>query len=165
MQFEIHPLDINFDRDQFDCGTEALNKFLKSHARQNQDKGVSRTFVAIEAGDQKKCVLGFYTQSMAQVDLSSFPEGLQKKLPRHPIPAARVGRLAADITTRGQGLGKLLVVDALKRVKAVSGQIGVYAVIVDAKDQAAKDFYLKLGFTPSLADPMTLFYPVSSILE
>ncbi len=165
MQFEIHPLDSSFNRDQFDCGTDLLNKFLKSHARQNQDKGVSRTFVATEAGDKKKRVLGFYTQSMAQVDLSSFPEGIQKRLPRHPVPAAHVGRLAVDVTTRGQGLGKFLVVDALRRVKAVCGQIGVYAVIVDAKDQAAKDFYLKLGFTPSLADPMTLFYPVASILE
>ena len=169
MQFEIHPLDSSFDRDQFDCGTDVLNKFLKSHARQNQDKGVSRTFVAVEAGDKKKRVLGFYTQSMAQVDLSSFPEGIQKKLPRHPVPAARVGRLAADITpditTSGRGLGKFLVVDALKRVKAVSGQIGVYVVIVEAKDQAAKDFYLKLGFTSSVVDPMTLFYPVASILD
>jgi GNAT superfamily N-acetyltransferase len=163
MNFEIHPLDSSFDRDQFDCGTEALNKFLKSSARQNQDKGVSRTFVAIEASDKNKRVLGFYSQSMAQVDLSSLPEGIQKKLPRHPVPAARIGRLATDVTMRGQGLGKLLVVDALKRVKAVSGQIGVYAVIVDAKDQLSKDFYLKLGFTVSISDPMMLFYAVASI--
>lgn len=161
--FEIHPLDSSFDRDQFECGTETLNKFLKSHARQNQDKGVSRTFVAIESSDKKKRVLGFYSQSMAQVDLSNFPEAIQKKLPRHPVPAARIGRLATDIKVRGRGLGKLLVVDALRRVKAVAGQIGVYAVIVDAKDQAAKDFYLKLGFVVSLSDPMLLFYSVASI--
>ncbi len=161
--FEIHPLDSSFDRDQFDCGTEALNKFLKSHARQNQDKGVSRTFVAIESSDKKKRVLVFYSQSMAQVDLSNFPEAIQKKLPRHPVPTARIGRLATDVKMRGRGLGKLLVVDALRRVKAVAGQIGVYAVIVDAKDQAAKDFYLKLGFVVSLSDPMLLFYSVASI--
>ncbi len=160
--FEIHPLDSSFDRDQFDCGTEPLNKFLKSHARQNQDKGVSRTFIAIKASDKKKRVLGFYSQSMAQVDLSNFLEAIQKKLPRHPVPAARIGRLATDATIKGQGLGRLLVVDALKRVKAVSGQIGVYAVIVDAKDQAAKDFYLKIGFVVSLSDPMLLFYSTMS---
>ena len=164
LKFEIHPLDSSFDRDQFDCGTEILNKFLKTSARQNQDKGVSRTFVAIEADDKKKRVLGFYSQSMAQVDLSNFPEAIQKKLPRHPVPAARIGRLASDVTIRGQGLGKILVMDALRRVKAVSEQIGVYAVIVDAKDQAAKDFYLKFGFVPSLSDPMLLFYSVASIL-
>lgn len=79
------------------------------------------------------------------------------------MPAARIGRLAADVTTRGQGLGKFLVVDALKRVKAVSGQIGVFAVIVDAKDEAAKESYLKLGFTPFTADPPALFYPVASV--
>ncbi len=81
LNFEIHPLDSGFDRDQFDCGTEALNKFIKSAARQNQGKGVSRTFVAIEAGDKKKRVLGFYSQSMAQVDLSSLPEAIQKFQP------------------------------------------------------------------------------------
>ncbi len=161
--FEIHPLDSNFDRDHFDCGNEVLNKFLKSHARQNQEKGVSRTFVAIESGDKEKRILGFYSQSMAQVDLSSFPYEIKKKLPRHPVPSARIGRLATDVTSRNRGLGKLLVVDALKRVKAVSGQIGVYAVIVDAKDQHSKDFYLNLGFVVSSSDPMMLFYSVSSI--
>jgi predicted GNAT family N-acyltransferase len=163
LNFEIHPLDSSFDRDPFNCGTEALNKFLKSHARQNQDKGISRTFVAIEADDKTKRVLGFYSQSMAQIDLTSFPGVIQKKLPRHPVPAARIGRLATDVIVKGQGLGRLLVVDALKRVKAVSGQIGVYAVIVDAKDQAAKDFYSKLGFMASVSDPMMLFYSVASI--
>lgn len=162
--FEIHPLDSRFDRDQFDCGNEVLNKFLKSHARQNQDKGVSRTFVAIQSGDKTKHILGFYSQSMVQVDLSSFPEAIQKKLPRHPVPSARIGRLATDVITRGQGLGRLLVVDALKRVKAASGQIGVYAVIVDAKDQLSKNFYLNLGFVASSSDPMMLFYSIGSIL-
>lgn len=162
--FEIYPLDGSFNRDQFDCGTEALNKFLKSHARQNQDKGVSRTFVAIKSGDKSKRIVGFYSQSMAQIDLSSFPDAIKKKLPRHPVPSARIGRLATDLAMRGQGLGRLLVVDALKRVKAVSDQIGVYAVIVDAKDQFSKSFYLNLGFVVSSSDPMMLFYSVGSIL-
>lgn len=161
--FEIHPLDSSFDRDQFDCGNEILNKFLKSRARQNQEKGISRTFVAIENGDKGKRVLGFYTQSMAQVDLSSFPDEIKKKLPRHPVPTARIGRLATDMSSRGQSLGKLLVVDALRRVKAVSSQIGVYAVIVDAKDQDSISFYKRLGFVVSSSDPMMLFYSVSSI--
>lgn len=163
LNFEIHSLDSSFDRNQFNCGTEVLNKFLKNHARQNQDKGISRSFVAIEAGDSKKRVLGFYSQSMAQVELSSFQEDIQRKLPKHPVPAARIGRLATDISMRGQGLGKLLVVDALQRVKTVSSHIGVYAVIVDAKNQIAKDFYLKLGFVASHSDPMLLFYSVATI--
>ena len=119
--------------------------------------------MAIGSGDKQKRILGFYSQSMAQVDLSSFPEAIQKKLPKHPVPSARIGRLATDLSARGQGLGKLLVVDSLKRVKAVSGQIGVYAVIVDAKDELSKNFYLNLGFVTSFSDPMMLFYAVSSI--
>lgn len=163
LKFEIHSLDSSFDRERFDCGDDLLNKFFKSHARQNQDKNISRTFVAIEANDKTKRVIGFYSQSMAQVDISSFPAELIKKLPKHPVPSARIGRLATDISVRGQGLGKILLIDALKRIKLVSTEIGVYAVIVDAKNLAAKDFYLKLGFTSLSENSMTLFYPTASI--
>jgi len=163
MQFEIHLLDASFNRDQFNCGNEELNKFLRQLARQHQDKNISRTFVAIEAGDEKKRVLGFYSQSMAEIDLSSLPQDIQKKLPRHPIPAARIGRFATDVSIQGQGLGKHLLVDSLRRVKSISQSIGVFAVIVDAKDQKAKEFYLKFNFSGSAINPMELYYPVKSI--
>ncbi|MCX7978202.1 MAG: GNAT family N-acetyltransferase, partial [Bdellovibrionaceae bacterium] len=84
--------------------------------------------------------------SMGEVDLSSLPEELRKRLPKHPVPIARMGRLAVDNTMKGQGLGKLLLVNAMKRVRSASVNVGVYALLVDAKNETAKTFYKKYGF-------------------
>lgn len=160
--FEFHTLDKSFDRAPFDCGSPELNDFLKAKARQNQTANFNRTFVAIQSGDKAKRVLGFYSLSMGEVDLSSLPEEKQKKLPKHPVPVARMGRLAVDNSIKGQGLGKLLLVDAMKRVQSASTDVGVYALLVDAKDDPAKAFYKKYGFIELTDEPMTLFLPLAS---
>ncbi|MCB0408094.1 MAG: GNAT family N-acetyltransferase [Bdellovibrionales bacterium] len=160
--FEFHLLDKSFDRDSFDCGISELNNFLKAKARQNQKAGFNKTFVAIQPEVSEKKVLGFYSLSMGEVDLSLLPEELRKKLPRHPVPVARLGRLAVDVTTQGQGLGKLLLVDAMMKVLSASGSVGVYALLVDAKDETAKNFYQKYGFLAFKDEPMTLFLPLAS---
>jgi len=160
--FEFHPLDKSFDRTQFDCGVIELNNFLKAKARQNQAVGFNRTFVAIESGDDDKKVLGFYSLSMGEIDLSCLPESMLKKLPKHPVPVARMGRLAVDSGSKGQGIGKLLLVDAMKRVQTASLSVGVYALLVDAKDDTAKDFYKKYGFIELTDDAMTLFLPLAT---
>ncbi|MCB0412093.1 MAG: GNAT family N-acetyltransferase [Bdellovibrionales bacterium] len=160
--FEFHLLDKSFDRALFDCGSDELNVFLKAKARQNQKANFNRTFVAIKLGDKKKRVLGFYSLSMGEIDLSSLPEELQRKLPKHPVPVARMGRLAVDQSTQGRGLGKLLLVDAMKRIQSASSSIGVYALLVDAKDDAAKAFYKKYGFIGLFDEPVTLFLPLAS---
>lgn len=160
--FEFHPLDKSFDRNSFDCGSVELNSFLKTKARQNQSVGFNKTFVAIHGGDKSKKVQGYYSLSMGEIDLSALPTDMLKKLPKHPVPVARMGRLAVDSATKGQGLGTLLLVDAMKKVRGASESIGVYALMVDAKDDPAKNFYLKYGFIPLLDDPMTLFLPLAS---
>lgn len=160
--FDFHALDKSFDRDTFDCGSGELNNFLKAKARQNQKAGFNRTFVAVKSDDADKKVLGFYSLSMGEIDLSNLPESLRKKLPKHPVPTARMGRLAVDKSTQGQGLGKLLLVDAMKRVQAASASVGVYALLVDAKDDQAKSFYKKYGFIELVDEPMTLFLPLAS---
>ncbi len=160
--FEFHSLDKSFDRTQFECGSDELNSFIKSKARQNQSVGFNTTFVAIEPGDKAKRVLGFYSLSMGEIDLSSLPEEVLKKLPKHPVPVARMGRLAVDDFAKGQGLGKLLLVDAMKRVQSASSSVGVYALLVDAKDDTAKSFYKKYGFIELVNELMTLFLPLTS---
>lgn len=160
--FEFHLLDKSFDRESFDCGVLALNNFLKSKARQNQSVGFNKTFVAIQSEDNKKVILGFYSLSMGEIDLSSLPETFLKKLPKHPVPVARMGRLAVDSSTKGMGLGKLLLVDAMKRVQRASELVGVYALLVDAKDDSAKQFYKKYGFIELVDESMTLFLPLSA---
>ena len=160
--FDFHALDKSFDRETFDCGSEELNNFLKAKARQNQTAGFNRTFVAVKSDDPDKKVLGFYSLSMGEIDLSNLPEALRKKLPKHPVPIARMGRLAVDKSTQGQGLGKFLLVDAMKRVQTASASVGVYALLVDAKDDPAKNFYKKYGFIELADAPMTLFLPLTS---
>lgn len=161
-KFEIYPIDKKFDKASFDCGSLELNAFIHTRARQNQLQGFSTTFVAIVEGDVTKKVVGFYSLSMGEINLSSLPDDLVKKLPKHPVPVARMGRLAVDLNFQGQGLGKFLLVDSIKRVQSASATIGVYALLVDAKDEPAKAFYLKYGFIPLSDKPMTLFLPLSS---
>lgn len=162
IRFEFSTLDKSFDRDSFDCGSIELNNFLKTKARQNQAVGFNKTFVAIAKDDNTKKVLGYYALSMGEINLAALPLELIKRLPRHPVPVARMGRLAVDVSVIGQGLGKLLMVDAMKRVQTASELIGVYALLVDAKDESAKKFYLKYGFIPLTDEPMILFLPIAS---
>ncbi len=88
---------------------------------------------------------------------------IPEKLPRYPIPVAHLGRLAVDRQAKGQGLGKALLADALKRILAVADQLGVYAVEVFALNEAARDFYIKFGFRPLLDDRQHLYMPMSFI--
>jgi len=155
--YRIEPLGIEHDRAAFDCEEPGLNDFLKRYARQNDQKGLGRTFVAVRPGDQK--IYGYYTISSGSVHFDTIPE----KLPRYPIPVAHLGRLAVDRQAKGQGLGKALLADALKRILAVADQMGVYAVEVFALNEAARDFYIKFGFRPLLDDRQHLYMPMSFI--
>ena len=93
------------------------------------------------------------------------PAVLAKKLPQYPLPAVLLGRLAVDTQFQGQGLGKLLLVDALKRALAASQSIAVHAMVVDAKDAQAKSFYEKFGFIASSDLPLRLFLPLKSVQQ
>ena len=106
-------------------------------------------------------VLGFYTLSALSVDLASLPEELSRKLPRHPVPCALIGRLAVDRSAQGRGLGHLLLADAVKRVVSAGETVAMHALIVDAANDSAKRFYEGFGFVPLSVDPMRLFLPLS----
>ncbi|MCX7544485.1 GNAT family N-acetyltransferase [Marinicella gelatinilytica] len=162
MSFQFRTLDKSIDRTNFDCGISELNQFLQKQARQQQTKGFNRTFVLVNSDNPSKAT-GYYTLSMAEMSLNSLPETVLKKLPKHPVPVARIGRLAVDISFKEKGLGQMLLVDALKRVQSASLQIGVYAVVVDAKNEVAKRFYQKYGFTPFIDIKMSLFIPLASL--
>lgn len=145
------------DRAAFDCGEPTLNDFLKRFARQNDEKGLSRTYVAILPGEPK--IYGYYSISSGAIRFSTMPE----TLPRYPIPVIHLGRLAVDANTKGEGLGKILLLDALKRAASVSKQLGIYAVEVYALNNAARDFYLKYGFASLLDDERHLYLTMKAI--
>lgn len=145
MEYRIRALDNEVDTAGFRCGEAALDEYLQRYAKQDIKRGVARVFVATPA-DQASVVEGFYTLSAASVAAEQLPESLRKKLPRYPVHAALLGRLAVSDTAQGKGLGSILLVDACKRVVAASQTLAVVAIIVDAKSPAAAAFYRHFGF-------------------
>jgi GNAT superfamily N-acetyltransferase len=162
LEIEIQPISRHFDLSSFDCGISALNDYLQKYARQNHNRDLGKTFVALEKKNEKK-VLGFYTAVASEIDKQLMPPAHSKHLPRYPLPAIRIGRLAVDKRHHGRGIGGGLLWDALDRANRLSKEVGVYAVVVDAKDDKAAQFYLKYGFLPLSNMPLTLFLPIESI--
>ena len=160
----VEPLGRQHDRTAFHCGAEALDRYLKQQARQDADKRVAAPFVAVRPPET--VVLGYYTLSASVLTLADLPEDLARKLPRYPqLPVTLLGRLAVDRSTKGQGLGEHLLLDALNRSLAHAEQIAAMAVVVDAKDDSAASFYRHYGFIPLQAHPSRLFLPMRSIAQ
>ena len=158
----VEPLNRNHKRAAFSCGIDSLDRYLKRQANQDIERRVSRVFV-VRDGQEETRVLGYYTLSTLSIDLSVLPEKVAKKLPRHPIPAALIGRLAVDVSAQGMGIGKMMLSNAIKRTLAVSDEIAIYALVVDAIDAETESFYIKYGFAPLASSGTRLFLPLKSI--
>jgi GNAT superfamily N-acetyltransferase len=139
--------------DDFDCGREALNRFLSRYAFQNQQAKASQTYVAL--ADEK--VIGYYTLVVGEVAFESAHERLTKGLARHPVPIMLLARLAIETSWQGKGLGSGLLKDAMQRTVSAADIAGIRAFAVHAKDDEAKSFYEHFGFTPLPSDPYHLF--------
>ncbi len=137
----------------FDCGREELNRYLLRFAWANQQAGSAQTYVGL-AGD---AVVGYYTLAVGQVTREEAPERLTKGLARHPVPIMLLARLAVSRNAQGQGVGKGLLRDAMRRTLQAADIAGIRAFAVHAKDDGARRFYEKFDFIPSPADPMHLF--------
>jgi len=148
----IEPLGPEHDRSAFSCGVPALDRYLREQASQDARRRVAAPFVASTDGMK---VLGFYTLSATSIQLADIPVALAKKLPRYPrLPATLLGRLATDLSARGVGLGRLLLVDAIAR--AVRSEIASFALMLDAKDENAAAFYEREGFIRLPGTPIRL---------
>lgn len=156
-------LQAHHDRQGFDCGKPALNQFLQRQARQNADRNVGITHVAVNAPGESK-VLAYYTLLTRVVDAEVVPA---KKLPPGEIGVALLGRLAVDRSAQGQGLGKLCLLRAITQVENAAREIGLYALVLYALDEQARDWYLRLnfGFQPLRDDPSHLYLPVETIRQ
>ena len=133
----------------------------RTRAGQDMRRRIASVFVCSAEGSDS--ILGFYTLSSLSIDASALPQRLARRLPRHPIPAALLGRLAVSAHAHGQGIGKLLLADAVKRCLAVGNQMAVYALVVDAKDEIAKRFYIRFGFIPFAGQSARLFLPLATV--
>jgi len=158
----IEPLGKQHDRGGFSCGQAALDDWFRRRAGQDERRDVARVFVAI---DRELGVVGFYSLAAYALSLADLPPDIAKKLPRYDaIPAALIGRLARDVRMRGQKMGELLLADAIRRVLAANVSLAVFAIVVDAKDQPARDFYSGFGFAPFPSRPNRLFLMTSTAL-
>jgi len=160
--FAVQELDAKqHDRAAFDCGVEALNRYLKNLTAQHRTKGIATTFVLVDS-DQPARILGYYSLSAATLLFDQLTDADRKGLPSYPIPAVRIGRLAAAVFARGKGLGEMLLQNALKRVLHSRSTLGVYAVVVEAKDASAEAFYRKYGFRLCHAQARQLYLPLGA---
>lgn len=151
--FRIEKLTRRHAVDQFDCGEDALNRFLIRFALSNQQANASQTYLGL-ADD---AVIGFYTLVVGEVAFNDAPERLTKGLARHPVPIMLLARLAVSIDWQGKGVGAGLLRDATLRTLQAADIAGIRALAVHAKDDAARSFYRRFDFVESPTDPLHLF--------
>jgi GNAT superfamily N-acetyltransferase len=153
MKLIIGGLGRQHDRQDFDCGEPVLNQFLQRLARQQCVRDFSHTYVATGIGESR--ILGFYAISASSVHFENLPTAL--KLPRYPIPAARIGRMAVDLREQGKGIGIALLQHAMQLAVQLAQHIGLTVVVVDAKNEDVAAFYLRYGFQRFSDQPLSLF--------
>ncbi len=143
----------------FDCGHEALNRFLGRFALTNQQAGAAQTYLAL-AGD---AVIGYYSLTVGEVTPDAAPERLTKGLARHPVPIMLLARMAVGTSWQGRGIGAGLLKDAMRRTLQAADIAGIRAFAVHAKDESARSFYEHFGFIPSPSDPLHLFVLIKDL--
>jgi predicted GNAT family N-acyltransferase len=165
MALQIEPFDRKqHNRSEFSCGVDSLDRYIRSQANQDLKKKMATVFVLIDTPDTN--IMAYYTLSSYTVEITELDNSLAKRLPRYPLlPATLLGRLAVDSNYRGQHLGELMLVDALKKSLEATEKVASLAVIAEAIDEKAVDFYRKYGFHPFLNSPMKLYFPMQSVRE
>lgn len=148
------------DRNQFDCGVDTLNNYLRMMASQQSNKDNTRTYVLEDEKSPQK-IIGYYTLTMTPVDFSALPDKLQKKH-QNSQTSGLIARLAVDKRYVRSGYGEWLLIDALKKMLSASKTIAFPIITVDAKDGSVS-FYQKLGFTAFLDMPNKLFITMADV--
>jgi GNAT superfamily N-acetyltransferase len=155
----IEILGPQHDRSAFASGSEPLDRYFRTQAGQEARKNIAAPFVLVLADGS---VGGYYTLSATAVKLADLPADVARHLPKYPlVPATLLGRLAVDRQHQGKGYGRFLLADALGR--AVRSEIASFAVVVNAKGEAARRFYERESFLPLPDQPMKLFRPTADI--
>ena len=160
-EYITEPLDTTHKKAEFDCGNMMLNRYLHKQAKQDVKRKLSACFILANADH---IVKGYYTLSNAGISREIIPEEIKRRLPPFydSLPVTLLGRLAVSTLFKGRGIGKLLLIDALKRSFHVSKHIGSMAVVVDPVDEGAENFYKRFQFF-SLPDSRKMFLPMKTI--
>ena len=160
---KIEHLKKHHDRKSFDCGSKKLNDFLHKYARQHAEREISRTFVLTEGTNPRK-ILGYYTLTVCEVIPSDIPDPRLKRYP-HPMPAAKLARLAVCSNNQGNGIGEKLLLNAMERSVAISENAGLIGLFVDAKSDGVSGYYKRYGFISTENDHLVLFLPMVTIRQ
>jgi ribosomal protein S18 acetylase RimI-like enzyme len=160
VKLSLVPISKELQKAPFDCGNPDLNHYFRHYALKNDALLIGKTFVAV---DQFQTVAGYMTLSNAQIEAATLPDTIQSALPRYPVPAVRIAKLAVNAAFQDRGVGSWLLRSALQRALDISASVGIFTVLVDAIDDTAKGFYLKYGFIPLQDHALTLFLPLATI--
>jgi len=160
--FRIEPLSAAHDRAAFVSGSAPLDRYFREQATQDIKRRIATCFIALNIETQE--IAGFYTLAATNIALDALAPQIIKKLPRYPVvPAVLLGRLAIAKTVQGKGMGAALLADAL--IRTARAELGVFAIIVDAKDEAAQRFYERFGFTLLSGEARRLVLPIATALR
>ncbi len=157
--FRVEKLARHHAVDDFNCGQEALNRFLTRFALTNQQANASQTYVGLA----DSTVIGFYTLVVGEVSYDDALERLKKGLARHPVPLMLLARLAVSHAWKGKGVGAGLLKDAIRRTMQAADIAGIRALAAHAKDDEARAFYEHFDFIPSPTDPLHLFILIKDL--
>lgn len=157
--FRIEKLTRQHAVETFDCGQEALNRFLARFALHNQQANASQTYVAL-ADDT---VIGFYSLVVGEVSYDDAPDRLTKGLARHPVPIMLLARMGVAVGWQGKKVGAGLLRNAMQRTLQAADIAGVRALAVHAKDEEAQAFYRHFDFIESPTDLLHLFILVKDL--
>ncbi len=152
------PITSDHELEEFYSGVASLDEWLRKRALKNRAAGASRCFVLCNG----KAVIGSYSLSAGAISHEAAPKPMRRNMP-NPLPVLLLGRLAIDRRYHNQGLGRALLRDAMLRAVSVSGDAGVFAILVHALSDPARQFYLSRGFVESPLQPMTLLMTIETI--
>ena len=155
----IRKLALGDVTDSFQCGQIALDHYLQRYAWANQKANSAQSYVAVV----DDAVVGYYSLSVAGVDWANVPDRINKGLARRPVPVMLLARLAVCLAWQGKGIGKALLKDALARTLQAADIAGIRAILVQAKDESVRQWYLRWGFEPSPTNSLHLFLLMKDI--
>ncbi len=160
----LEPLHKRHNRRGFNSGRLELDMYLGKTAMQHIDKNISKTFVLVE-DENPTVIIGYYTLAPCVIEAETLPAEQIKKLPKHGLIGAKVGRLAVAEPYQGQGYGKFLLISAMEKFIFIADNLGLVALFVDAKNEHVACFYKKIGFEICCDDPLHLFMPTKKIKQ
>jgi len=161
-QLRIVPINDSYDCNRFDCGDQAVNTFLRQLTNGNGDSGSSPVFAAV---DELDFINGFYSLTASNIEFAEIPKNLAEKISTYPVPTVIIDTIAVHRSLQGKGVGSRLLIDALQRIHHAVNDMDVMVVLVEAKNDRLRAFYLHYGFIPLTGSGSRLFLPMDKILQ